>query len=184
VGVKLLEERGREGKLRPVNRIDRDTSGVIIMAKSASAAGMFGRMVKEVGMSKLYLAMVAGRLPGEGSITAPLDGKESETRYRLLFRGDDRALAAVYPLTGRMHQIRRHFKIAGHPILGDRRYGGPVLPGLSGHFLHSFRTGFTHPATGRMHQIYAPLPEQFLELISRLAGDAYFPLLRLFPDLP
>lgn len=184
LGAQLLAKRGIEGKLRPVNRLDRGTSGVIIMAKSATAAGMFGRMVKEEGLGKLYLAAVAGRLPGEGTITAPLDGKESETRFRRLFTGEGVTLAAVYPVSGRMHQIRRHFQQIGHPILGDRRYGGPALPDLTGNLLHSFRTGFVHPANGRELKIYAPLPEQFLAYLARLTGDKNISLLSTFAELP
>lgn len=183
LGTGFLAERGMMGKLRPVNRLDRGTSGVIILAKSSLAAGMFGRMVKEEGLGKIYLAIVAGTLPADGSITAPLEGKEAETRYRLLCQGSGAAFAAVYPVTGRMHQIRQHFRHAGHPILGDRRYGGPPLPGFTGHLLHSFRTGFTHPATGRQLQIYAPLPQQFLDLLAPLAGDAFLPVLASLPDL-
>ncbi len=183
MGRKVMARRGIEGKLRPVNRLDRGTSGAIIMAKSPTAAGMFGRMIKEEGLGKLYLAVVTGRLPAEGTITAPLNGKECETRYRVLFQGEKWALAAVYPLTGRMHQIRRHLSLSGHPVLGDRRYGGPLLPGLDGHLLHSFRSNFTHPATNRELRLFAPLSPQFLTFISHHAGDAYFPLLRSFPEL-
>lgn len=184
LGGLLLANRGIEGKLRPVNRLDRGTSGVIIMAKSATAAGMFGRMVKEEGLRKLYLAIAAGRLPEEGTIVAPLSGKESETRFRLLCQWEGSALAAVYPATGRMHQIRQHFRMSGHPILGDRRYGGPALPGSPGHLLHSFRTQLTHPVTGRELEIFAPLPEQFLEIISCLSGSEFIPLLRSLAELP
>ncbi len=184
LGAELLAKRGIEGKLRPVNRLDRGTSGVIIMAKSATAAGMFGRMVKEEGLGKLYLAIATGRLPSEGTIVAPLAGKESETRYRVLFQGEYESLAAVYPLTGRMHQIRQHFRLSGHPIMGDLRYGGPPFPGLVGHALHSFRTILTHPATGRKLEIFAPLPEPLLAIIARLTGDAFIPVLRSFSDLP
>jgi RluA family pseudouridine synthase len=184
LGAKFLAKRGVEGKLRPVNRLDRGTSGVIIMAKSSLAAGMFGRMVKEEGLGKLYLAVAAGRLPEKGTITTPLDGKESETRYRLLFQGDGGALAAVYPVTGRMHQIRQHFKLAGHPIVGDQRYGGPPLADLAGHALHSFRTLLTHPDTGQKLRIFAPLPETLLTLIARLSGAAFIPVLQSLPDLP
>ncbi len=183
VGRKLQTRRGIDGKLRPVNRLDRGTSGAIIMAKSPTAAGMFGRMVKEEGLGKLYLAVVTGRMPGEGIITAPLNGKEAETRYRVLFQGEKWALTAVYPVTGRMHQIRQHLSISGHPIIGDRRYGGPPLSGLAGHLLHSFRTDFTHPATNRELRIFAPLSVQLLAFISRHAQDAYFPLLRSLPGL-
>jgi 23S rRNA pseudouridine955/2504/2580 synthase len=184
LGAKLLAKRGIEGKLRPVNRLDRGTSGAIIMAKSPTAAGMFGRMVKEEGLGKLYLAIVEGRLPEEGTITTPLAGKESETRYRLLFQGEDGAFAAVYPLTGRMHQIRQHFKLSGHPIMGDLRYGGPMLFGYAGHALHSFQTSLTHPATGQELRIQAPLPKSLLDIIARLTGDEFMPLLRSLTDLP
>jgi len=184
LGAKLLAKRGIEGKFRPVNRLDRGTSGVIVMAKSATAAGMFGRMVKEEGLGKLYLAVAEGRLSEQGTIVVPLAGKESETRYRLLFQGGIGAFLAVYPMTGRMHQIRQHFKLSGHPILGDKRYGGSPVPGLAGHALHSFRTTFTHPATGRKIEISAPLPHPLLAVIARLTGDAYIPLLRSLPELP
>jgi 23S rRNA pseudouridine955/2504/2580 synthase len=184
MGRKLLADRGIEGKLRPVNRLDRGTSGTIITAKSPTAAGMFGRMVKEEGLSKLYLAITAGRLPDEGSITAPLEGKVSETRFRLISHGDGCSLAAVYPITGRMHQIRRHLSLYGHPILGDRRYGSPPLPSFTGIPLHSFRTAFTHPATGERTEIFAPLPEQFLSLLVQLTVDDFPSLLRSLPGLP
>ncbi len=183
LGRRLLARRGIEGKLRPVNRLDRGTSGAIIMAKSPTAAGMFGRMLKEEGLGKLYLAAVTGRMPGEGIITAQLNGKEAETRYRVLFQGEKWALAAVYPVTGRMHQIRQHLSLSGHPVLGDRRYGGQPLSGLVGHLLHSFRTDFTHPATNKELRIFAPLSEQFLAFISHHAQDAYFTLLRSLPEL-
>jgi 23S rRNA pseudouridine955/2504/2580 synthase len=184
LGTMLLAKRGIEGKLRPVNRLDRGTSGTIIMAKSPTAAGMFGRMVKEEGLGKLYLAVAAGRLPVDGALTFPLEGKESETRFRLLFQEDGESLAAVYPITGRMHQIRQHLKLAGHPVMGDRRYGGPPIPGVEGIALHSFRTRLIHPATGHSLEIFAPLPGQLLAHIARLAGDSYIPLLRSLPDLP
>jgi 23S rRNA pseudouridine955/2504/2580 synthase len=184
LGAQLLAKRGIEGKLRPVNRLDRGTSGVIIMAKSATAAGMFGRMVKEEGLGKLYLAIAEGRLPEEGTIVVPLVGKESETRYTLLFQGGNVAFLAVYPMTGRMHQIRQHFKLSGHPIMGDKRYGGSAFPGLAGHALHSFRTTLTHPATGRKIEISAPLPEPLMAVIARLSGDAFIPLLRSLSELP
>ncbi len=184
LGKKFLAERGIEGKLRPINRLDRGTSGVIIMAKSPTAAGMFGRMVKEEGLGKLYLAVVEGSLPEEGSINIPLEGKESETRYRLLYRGGQSSFVAAYPVTGRMHQIRQHFSLCGHPILGDRRYGGPPLAGFIGMPLHSFRTRFNHPDTGRTIDLFAPLPEQFLSLLASLTGETYLQILRSLPDLP
>ena len=185
LGGSLLAHRdGFPGKLRPVNRLDRGTSGAVIMAKSPTAAGMFGRFVKEEGLDKVYLAVAQGRLPGEGVIDRPLDGKEAVTAFRLLFQGSAGALAAVYPLTGRMHQIRQHFRLAGHPILGDRRYGGSPLPGYEGFLLHSFRTTLTHPATGDALTVSAPLPAGFLAHIRKLAGEFYPSVLRELPEIP
>ncbi len=171
-------------KLRPVNRLDRGTSGAVVMAKSSSAAGMFGRFVKEEGLEKLYLALVEGVMPENGVITAPVEGKEAETRFRRVFQGAEGALVALSPTTGRMHQIRQHLRGIGHPIFGDRRYGGKPLSGFTGHPLHSFRTGFTHPATGKSITITAPLPAPFLHLVERLAGEAFVSLVRGLPDIP
>jgi RluA family pseudouridine synthase len=169
-------------KLRPVNRLDRGTSGAIILAKSPTSAGMFGRMVKEEGLGKLYLALVEGKIPPEGVITAPLEGKESETAYHSLLQGHAAAFVAVMPVTGRMHQIRQHFRSIGHPVLGDKRYGGRSLRGFAGHALHSFRTSFTHPATGVEHRVHAPLPPAFLRLLRELAGSDFQRLIKSLLD--
>jgi 23S rRNA pseudouridine955/2504/2580 synthase len=166
----FLKRRDGVSRLRPVNRLDKGTSGAIILAKSAVAAGMFGKMVQNEGLGKLYLAMVEGKLPREGIIDLPLDGKESQTRYLRLFQGSAGSLLAVYPLTGRMHQIRQHLKMLDHPILGDKRYGGRVLPGFTGHVLHSFTTRLVHPATGETLEIPAPLPVPLQRLLVRLTA--------------
>jgi len=184
IGIRMVTERGGIGKLRPVNRLDRGTSGVIITAKSAVAAAMFGRLVQDEGLDKLYLALVAGRLPEEGCITVPLEGKEAETRYRLLVRGEKESFVAVRPRTGRMHQIRQHFRLIGHAVLGDRRYGGRPLPGYAGIALHSFRTRLTHPSTGAILAILAPLPSWLLDSIRSLAGASFDDVIRSLPDIP
>ena len=163
---------GREnGKLRPVNRLDRGTSGAVLLAKSPSAAGMFGRMVKEEGLDKVYLAVVAGAPSPEGRITEQLDGKEAETGYRLLCQGKGLAFLALFPVTGRTHQLRRHLHLIGHPILGDRRYGGRPLPDHAGILLHSFRTAFIHPESKERVVICAPLPENYLPLTKQMGAE-------------
>ena len=173
VGTLLLKGRGEEGKLRPVNRLDRGTSGAVILAKSPSAAGMFGRFVKEEGLDKLYLAVVAGELSGAGNIDEPLDGKEAATGYQVLCSGNGLAVVALTPVTGRMHQIRQHLTLIGHPVMGDVRYRGYPLPsGYPGFALHSFRTAFTHPGTGRDETVCAPLPSPFLDLITSCNREA------------
>jgi len=184
VAERHLILRGVSCKLRPVNRIDRGTSGAVILAKSATAAGMFGRFVKEVGLGKVYLAAVEGVLAPEGVIDLPLDDKESLTRYRLLSQGDGAAVAAVYPVSGRTHQIRRHFSAIGHPILGDFRYGGPSVEGYAGHGLHAFAVGFKHPVHDTDLVFHAPLPSGLLALFEQVVGRALPQVLATLPDLP
>lgn len=180
----FLQRRDGVSRLRPVNRLDKGTSGAIILAKSAVAAGMFGKMVHNEGLGKLYLAMVEGKLPKQGVIDAPLDGKESQTRYLRLFQGGGRSLVAVYPLTGRMHQIRQHFAMLGNPILGDKRYGGRAIPGFTGHLLHSFTTRLIHPATEEALEIPAPLPDPLFRLLCRLTALKEETLLRALDEIP
>lgn len=186
VGTAQLRGQGVEAKLRPVNRLDRGTSGATILAKSPTAAGMFGRYIKEEGLDKLYLAVVAGEMTGSGSIDEPLAGKESLTRYEVLSTGNGMATLAVMPVTGRMHQIRQHLALTGHPVMGDVRYRGyPLPPGFPGFALHSFRTGFTHPATGAGESVCAPLPAPFRELCERCGRDSWseiYPRLSVIGD--
>lgn len=180
LGATFMAWRGTLCKLYPVNRLDRGTSGAVIMAKSSSSAGIFGRQVKETGLDKLYLALVAGRAPSHGVISEPLDGKESETRFRLLAEGTGFSLLELLPLSGRMHQIRRHLEMIGHPVLGDRRYGGGEIPQLAGFALHSFRTGLTMPDSRRL-VVCAPLSEELLSFCDHggIGMDGLLPLLAL-----
>ena len=162
-GTAYMEWRGTPCKLYPVNRLDRGTSGTVILAKSSSSAGIYGRQVKETGLDKLYLALVEGVPPTSGVINVPLDDKESETRYEILTAGSGCTLLAVTPISGRMHQIRRHLEGIGHPVLGDSRYGGGELAGYSGFALHSFRTALMRPDNIPL-TVCAPLTEDLLEL--------------------
>jgi 23S rRNA pseudouridine955/2504/2580 synthase len=162
-GMAYMAWRNTTCKLYPVNRLDRGTSGTVILAKSSSSAGIYGRQVKEIGLDKLYLALVAGIPDESGIITEPLDEKESETRYEVLAKGSGCSLLAVVPISGRMHQIRRHMEMIGHPVLGDKRYGSQVLPGLTGFALHSFRTALAMPNDSTL-VVCAPLPKELLDL--------------------
>lgn len=178
-GQAWMEWRCTPCKLYPVNRLDRGTSGIVILAKSSSAAGIYGRQVKESGLDKLYLALVIGTPDKSGTINEPLDGKESETRYRILLTGENCSLLAVSPVSGRMHQIRRHLSMIGHPVVADKRYGGGDMTGLSGFALHSFRTVLIRPETGSL-TVCAPLPQESLDLcvkfgieLNRLLEEVY-----------
>ena len=159
--------RGTPCKLYPVNRLDRGTSGAVILAKSSSSAGLYGRQVKETGLDKLYLALVQGITDQKGTITEPLDDKESVTNYELLTTGEECSLLAVVPISGRMHQIRRHLEIIGHPVLGDKRYGSGILEDMTGFALHSFKTTLTRPEpTGKL-SVCAPFSHSFMALCER-----------------
>jgi 23S rRNA pseudouridine955/2504/2580 synthase len=162
-GSAYMEWRATSCKLYPVNRLDRGTSGTVILAKSSSSAGIYGRQVKESGLDKLYLALVEGVPPASGTINEPLDDKESETNYTILLPGIGCTLLAVVPISGRMHQIRRHLELIGHPVLGDKRYGSQELPDYEGFALHSFKTVLIRPDNGPL-TVCAPLPDPLLEL--------------------
>jgi len=168
-----MERRGTPCKLRPVNRLDRGTSGAVILAKSSTVAGILGRFIREEGLGKIYLAVVMGQVDSEGEINLPLEGKESLTRYRRIFQGSYDAVVAVYPVTGRTHQIRKHFSSCGHPVVGDKRYGGIVVKGLGGHALHAFAVAFPHPVTECSKTVYAPLPEGLLSLLQQITGESF-----------
>ena len=166
VGQAYMIQRATPCKLYPVNRLDRGTSGAVILAKSSSSAAIYGRQVKETGLDKLYLALVWGTPESSGVINETLDGKESETRYRILLAGENCSLLAVTPISGRTHQIRRHLASIGRPVVGDKRYGGGDLPELAGFALHSFRTSLALAEAGEM-TVCAPLPDEMLDLCGR-----------------
>ena len=157
-------------KLYPVNRLDRGTSGTVILAKSSSSAGIYGRQVKETGLDKLYLALVEGAAPNSGVIDLALDDKESETRYELMAAGSDCSLLMVLPISGRMHQIRRHLESIGHPVLGDKRYGSHELAEYEGFALHSFKTALLRPDNTPL-TVCAPLTEELLSVCTERGID-------------
>jgi 23S rRNA pseudouridine955/2504/2580 synthase len=166
LGQTYMTERATPCKLYPVNRLDRGTSGAVILAKSSTSAAVHGRQVKETGLDKLYLALVWGTPDNNGIINEPLDSKESETRYQILLSGENCALLAVTPVSGRMHQIRRHLASIGRPVMGDKRYGGGDMPELSGFALHSFRTTLALAEGGDL-TVSAPLSHELLYLCER-----------------
>lgn len=150
---------------RPVNRLDRGTSGVVILAKGGKAAGVHGRIVKEVGLGKRYLALVDGRVTASGEVSVPIDGKEAVTTFSPLVSSESRSLVIVTPHTGRMHQIRIHLALTGHPITGDVRYGGTSIGERGTFFLHSLQTTLLQ---GDLVQTFtAPLPHPFVGEIGR-----------------
>lgn len=171
---------------RPVNRLDRDTSGLLLVARNKLASGRLNAAMKSGLIRKTYLAVLEGELlPDEGRIETPIrrsahsvivrevceasdvGAEPSVTCFRVLARGSGCSLVAAYPLTGRTHQLRVHFASIGHPIVGDDLYGIP-----SGHIprqaLHARSLTFPHPATGKPMTVSAPIPADMERLISEL----------------
>jgi 23S rRNA pseudouridine1911/1915/1917 synthase len=169
-----------------VHRLDRDTSGVIVVAKSDAVHEALARQLKARTVEKTYLAIVEGTpKPARGVIDAPIardprrrqrmavveGGRESVTSYRVAERFRGASLVEVQPKSGRTHQIRVHLAAIGHPVVGDRVYGK-----ASGVFrrqmLHAWRISFDHPATGQRVEFEAPVAADFEEALGRLRGGS------------
>ncbi len=184
----LLWAFARSNGKRPelVHRLDRDTSGVILAAKTKPAAGFLGKAIQARKLKKTYLALVsAAPEPRSGRIETALlrveIGRESHMRvaapdeagaqastslYRTLSAADDAALVELSPLTGRMHQLRVHMASIGRALVGDARYGGALtLAGAPAPrlMLHAWKLTFPHPEGGE-RTVSAPPPEDFLRL--------------------
>ena len=176
---------------RLVHRLDRDTSGVLLTARTKPAAGFLGKALMAKRFRKTYLAIVGPGAPAPkgGVIDAPLrremlgreaymrvcaadhpDAETAVTRYRTLAASADAALVELSPETGRMHQLRVHLASIGRPIAGDVRYGGALT--LGGHvaprlMLHAAALSFPHP-DGGTRRVEAPPPEDFMALAKSL----------------
>lgn len=189
----LLWAFAKPGKARPrlIHRLDRDTSGVILTAKTKPAAGALGKALMARRFSKTYLAIVTPGAPDPkgGRIDQPLrrdeqgreahmrpcapdhpDAESAVSRYRTCAEGSGAALLELSPETGRMHQLRVHLASVGRPIAGDARYGGALVVG--GHavprlMLHATALGFPHPAGGTK-RLEVPPPQDMADLIAAL----------------
>jgi 23S rRNA pseudouridine1911/1915/1917 synthase len=175
---------GIGGVLRPgiVHRLDRDTSGVILVAKNDATHQALAKQLKERTVEKTYVALVEGTpKPAEGLIDAPIardprrrqrmavvaGGRASVTAYRVVERFKGTSLVEARPKTGRTHQIRVHLAAIGHPIIGDRVYG-KASQIVGRQFLHAARIAFEHPSTGQRMDLEAPLAADLVEVLRRL----------------
>ena len=175
---------GIGGVERPgiVHRLDKDTSGLIVAAKTDMCMQSLTGQFKDREVEKTYLALAKGLFkPTKGLINAPIgrhkihrkkmstvDGREAETRFEVIMQLEGFALVRLHPKTGRTHQLRVHLASIGHPILGDRLYGGtmgPGLPKISRQALHAYRLKFHHPVTGRSMDLESSLPADMKTLI-------------------
>jgi len=178
---------GIGGVARPgiVHRLDKDTSGLLVVAKHDAAHQALSAQIAAKTAKRQYLAVVHGVLPTEGgSVEAPIarhpterikmavvpGGRPALTHWRVLERFPDASLVEVTLATGRTHQIRVHMAHLGHPVVGDPVYGPktrfPVK--LEGQALHAFRLAFEHPTTGERMEFEVPPPERFQALLRYL----------------
>ncbi len=166
-----------------VHRLDRDTSGLLVVARSEEVLRRLQRALAERRIEREYLALVEGRPPARaGMIDAPI-GRDARVRTRKAVGGAgarearthftlERALATTSLLrlrleTGRTHQIRVHLQAIGHPVCGDPEYGTPGMLGLERQFLHATRLAFSHPLTGEPIEALSPLPADLATALAR-----------------
>lgn len=167
-----------------VHRLDKGTSGIILLAKNEKAWQELREQFKKRTVKKIYWALAAGRWPRQGTIKAPIrrfhhkvrrfkvgvDGRRAETDFRVRQflrdeRGRDYSLLEINLKTGRTHQIRVHLSYLGWPIVGDRLYGGEKVGELERQFLHAKRISFVHPGSGKVVEFESPLPQDLNNLL-------------------
>lgn len=175
------QQQGKPFIFRCCNRLDRDTSGLTVVAKHLVSGNILSTMTKKKEVRREYLAVVRGHIaPESGTISAPLTRKEGTiiervvdfdrgepavTHYHLIQEANGHSLVSLQLETGRTHQIRIHLKHLGFPLVGDYLYN-PDMEYISRQALHSFRLSFPHPITGEVMDFTAPLPEDMRNILT------------------
>lgn len=176
---------GINGVMRPgiVHRIDKDTSGLLMVAKNDLAHESLVNQLVEKTVTRKYMAIVHGVIPHDyGTVDAPIgrdqkdrqsmtvtdNGKKAVTHFQVLSRFNDFTLIECQLETGRTHQIRVHMKYIGYPLAGDPKYGPRKTLDINGQALHAGVLGFIHPRSREYLEFEAPLPEYFSQLIEQL----------------
>jgi 23S rRNA pseudouridine1911/1915/1917 synthase len=175
---------GGDDPTRPgiVHRLDKDTSGLMLVARSPEAHRRLAAMIKDREVERFYLALVEGHPRSRtGTIDAPLGRdyraperravrgrapREARTHFRVRELLPADALVEVRLETGRTHQVRAHFAAIGHPLAGDPRYGHAGRHGVARQFLHSARLGLRHPFTGQELEFGSPLPQDLVDALA------------------
>ncbi len=176
---------GIGGKERPgiVHRLDRETSGCLVVAKNDLAHRELSRQFADRNVEKIYLALVAGKLRKPASVieerigrhpvhrqrmsVTTKRGRTAKTEYRVLRSTGDASLIECRLHSGRTHQVRVHFHHLGHAVLGDKVYAPRVAKNFPRQMLHAWKLGFRHPRTGEWKQFQAPVPDDFKEAVAR-----------------
>jgi len=176
---------GINGELRPgiVHRIDKDTSGLLMVAKDDVTHRALVDQLVDKSVTRRYTALVHGVIPHDkGTIEAPIgrnpnerqamavvdDGREAVTHFNVIERFDEFTLVECILETGRTHQIRVHMKYIGYPLAGDPKYGQRKTLDTNGQMLHAGTIGFIHPARDEYMEFTSPLPDEFEDIISEL----------------
>jgi 23S rRNA pseudouridine1911/1915/1917 synthase len=185
------------GGLRPgiVHRLDKETSGILVVARNDKAHENLAEQFRSRNVRKIYLALVHGKMPRDsGTITLPISrdthrrtrmttrgtkGRHARTDWRVIDRLDHCTLVEAVLHTGRTHQIRAHFAAIGHPVVGDTLYGAPRglragtrnVPVLERNFLHAALIGFSHPTSGAWVEVRSPLPRDLRVYFEQIAAS-------------
>jgi len=177
---------GINGEIRPgiVHRIDKDTSGLIMVAKNDASHASLAAQLKEHSVTRRYIAVVHGNLSHDkGTVDAPIgrdphdrklytvtekNSKKSVTHFTVMERFGDCTLLELQLETGRTHQIRVHMKFIGHPLVGDPIYGRSKGTTMNGQALHAAVLGFIHPSTGEYKEFSVLIPEDMEEVLFTL----------------
>jgi 23S rRNA pseudouridine1911/1915/1917 synthase len=169
-----------------VHRLDKDTSGLLVVAKTEGAQFSLVNQLKDHSVQRTYLAVVRGKPPAEGTVNAPIGrhptqrtrmavvhgGKPAVTHYHVIRRYPAHALVECRLETGRTHQIRVHMASAGFPLEGDAVYAGRGPQRFPRQALHAWRLAFAHPGNGKLVSFESPQPEDFHALLAELAVRA------------
>lgn len=177
------QEKGLQQPVRIINRLDRDTSGLVLIASNEIASHHLNQSFEQGIGSKKYLALVENKIePPIGTINKPIgrcygsiilrtitnQGKPAITHYKVIKYFKKASLVEIQLETGRTHQIRVHFASIGHPLIGDSLYGKEYQPILNRHGLHCCYIKFKHPRTGKIFEFTSSLPEDFQNALEKL----------------
>ncbi len=181
-----LEQKGENGTIHLVTRLDRDTSGLMVFAKNSYAHSMLDQILHSDHFQKYYLAIIYGKMESnEGMVDLPIgidqsafylrtidheNGKDSQTLYKTIESFSNASLIKLKLLTGRTHQIRVHMMAIGHPIVGDFMYSKKEEPQIKRQALHCAELKIIHPVTNQLLDLSAPLPQDMTELGQKLRG--------------
>lgn len=185
--MKYMQDTRQEFKVRFANRIDMDTSGIVICAKNANCQDSISNQMKGQDVVKKYVAIVHGRVEDDCVINLPVgrpdevsirrcvmeEGKDATTIVKVLEAFDDYSLLEITIMTGRTHQIRVHLSHIGHPIIGDALYEGEAPGLIERQALHAYHIEFIHPMTEEHLTIEAPYPDDMLKALEIIRRDSH-----------